>query len=1402
MSNISSIQNIQTIQAPHNIAQSASIKTSLLEIAKSALSTTISQAQGVNVATMLQQNSMEVTFLQNNASQALKQEIAKLNTKQEVTKQELSALYFENGQLRNHYDLFLADIVTATVLMKNIKLSFDENKFSQELQIISDNLQKLVLATDKISAQKYADVLDSIFEQLESQALGNAKEHIDNLRSLLDKKMEYLQRVNTLQNAVQESAEQGKFAHNFPSEINNLQITSDNIFGIGALAFAEEKLSAVFEELQLSNLLQHLILNNESDETVESLYAKADEKAKVVIENFSTNILQELKNSLQINSLSEIFSILSNVNSFSQRIMLEQDSKEILNELQEKELQLCKEFITNNQGNSNLITAENAHIVGELLEKNAYSQAILSLLTNENSLNGLLSLRNTELLTKQEKSDQLRTIIAKAQEAGLGLEELVLTIETVSNDNEILNETTALASYLLLQPLLKENNILSAYTVNTINFTALKESIEVLMQSDIKEKSFNNYIGLFINSAFLLYKAENALSIDQARKVDDFINAFSSEVQERIKDIVNKQNINIFHAKFDANLAKSILYATSYGLNSRILYSALRSFDDKAKFDPAVRMINAGFQKLIGIDSLGNFSKADLLGLAKKQMQNSSLIQNNARLEEINLAQALIRGEYENIISSKEFLNLMQVQKITKPENISGETLATSINLLQRFLAKDLKDLSNYQLAKLGLTREEIDSSYLVKQAVYNATDHVKNSFEYALLIANYFVMTNKTDSQSQEAVLTAIEANTTIREYIKFLGLSDKEKRSALEGLAINGHLFVDLAKFQTSTVNFKNQNKQGVALKNNLSIITSAKTSEDDKNTARQEIIKLLQGTETQPLTVWADSVLAVKKHDSVDNTKSFALALDKTIRTPHSLLQEMGKLYTKDKLFHVNLTDKTQRVEKQIDTERNVLLSDYDKSLLDSCMKVALGLACVEFDYADYRIMLRDYATKQHSFSELDKAAHFKTYMQEVFLELGIDQSVVSGLVDYIVFHSLDTKERIDQQISILMEKVRTISHAFSSFSATGKMENLVSLYKSSMNILEDLEQDQSIYIDGKTGMSLEVEQIQAGIDMANIFSIQRNAHNEPVVKIGSGFIGEFGIDFELHEAVSATAKINANAMGVLSLTFESDTDASIFMAKVLSRLADKFDLFYAKNASVGSQFGAGATVSAELNIASLVGFDYADFGFGVEASGSGSYFTVRGTKENETHLKGAYTLSGEVRITLSDSVKELAENPINVAQSMGIPNEFSKSKTFAVEKELIGITDIFNKQLTKLIEEHTLLESLPAGINLFGKKHQLTQEQITQLLEYYHEHKEEGMKIKVRYAYDIDTTNANTSIANQMKKALSANSRQLQSCSVFITTDDNDKEFELPYNIVGITFGIHQNYQAIKTREIVV
>ena len=587
-------------------------------------------------------------------------------------------------------------------------------------------------------------------------------------------------------------------------------------------------------------------------------------------------------------------------------------------------------------------------------------------------------------------------------------------IETLTNDKTILEEFAGLSSYLFLQPLLKENNLLAMYDVKNINFSALKEAIEVLMQSDVKEKNFDNYLGLFVNTAFLFYKFENSITEKQAYKVVDFIEVFSTNIQEKIKELVNKHNINLFHSKFDSNLAKGILYAGSYGLNSRVLYSALRSFDDTAKFDFAIRMINQGFQKLIGINSLGNFNKVDLLDFAKKQVQNSSLVQSNARLEELNLAQALVRGEYEKIISSKEFLHLMQVQKAHKPENISGETLATSINLLQRILVKDLSELADYQLAKLGLTREDIESSYLVKKAIFNASDYVKNSFEYALLIANYFTMTNKTDVQSQEVILSAIEANTTIRDYIKFLGLSDKEKRMALAGLAINGHLFVDLAKFQTSTVNFKNQNKQGLILKNNLSVLTSAKTSENDKNIARQDILKLLQGTETQPLTIWADSVLAVKKHDSIDNTKSFALALDKTVKNNNELLQEIGKLYTKDKLFSVNMADKTQVIEKQIDVERKIILSDYEQDVIDSCTKIALGLACVEFDYADYRIMLRDYATKQNSFSELDKINQFKTYLQEVFLELGIDKNVVSSLIESLVFHALDLKERVNQHV----------------------------------------------------------------------------------------------------------------------------------------------------------------------------------------------------------------------------------------------------------------------------------------------------------------------------------------------------------------------------------------------------
>ena len=327
MSNISSIQNLQSTSNTHNLLTTSAIDTSLLELAKGALTAmNVGQLQGNGVKVFFQQPSLELSFLQNNASLSLLHAIEGIN--QEMSLQELSALYFENGQLRDEYDLLLADVFIATFLVENINKALDSNKFFQELKELANNVQDLMLTTDKVSAQKNADTIEKILEKLETQVPNYAKNTISSLRLFLNNKMEYLQRIDTVQSTMQEIITQGKFKNNFPSEMNKIQINNDNtIFGLGILAFAEKKLSPVFDELRLNNLLQHLIINDEYGETVEKLYANASDKEKAVIEDFSSKVLQELKANLNTNSLTEVFTLFPRLEVFAQRVMLIKDKE-------------------------------------------------------------------------------------------------------------------------------------------------------------------------------------------------------------------------------------------------------------------------------------------------------------------------------------------------------------------------------------------------------------------------------------------------------------------------------------------------------------------------------------------------------------------------------------------------------------------------------------------------------------------------------------------------------------------------------------------------------------------------------------------------------------------------------------------------------------------------------------------------------------------------------------------------------------------------------------------------------------------------------------------------------------------------------------------------------------------
>ncbi len=1405
MNTISLIHNTQSINTNTSVKQTKEIDSSLLNMAKDALTTlNIGNMQSNQITNILQQNSMEASFVENNASVSVKEAVIALVNKDTISSVELVDLYYDNNGLRSSHDLLFADMAVATLLLNAIKQNVDNNQNAQDLQELTNAVEQFSLTITKENSIELLDTIDTLLEKLATKTNNANQDTFIAMQNFVKAKMENLQQVIILQENLEHIADNGSVTFTYPTLMQDMQqVHNETIFGVGALAFANERFVPVYDTVQTNNLLQNLLLGNESSSSLETLYEKGNDFTKSIIEKFSEKVADEVKTAMQNYSIETMHSALSSVDIFSKRVMLAKDREKVMQELQNKEVELCKEFIANNQGNTEKINNDNAHTIVEILTKTSFSNAVVSFLTNEDMFSALLDLKKSEQLTKEERSLLLRSVLTQATHSGLSLDDMEIMIKEITTNQNIISEFSALSSYIFLQPLLKEEKLLTTFDVTTINFDAMKEAVEVLMQSDKKVENFNNYLGLFINTSFLLYKTEHSLTNEQVKNVPEFLAAFSDTVQDTLKQLIDNHNMNIFNTKFDSNLAKTVLYAASYGLNSRVLYSALRSFDDEAKFDFVTQMMNKGFQQLIGIDSLGNFTKTDLLAHAQKKMQGSLLAQNNARLEDLHLAHALVTGEYESIVSTKEFQALMKAQNITNPEKISGETLATSLNLLQRLLAKEIGELSDFQLAKLGLERSDISSSYIIKQAILNASDSVKNSFEYALLIFTYFGLSNKLDKQSQEEFLKDIGANSTVQGYINLIGLADEEKIKALEGLEITNHLYVDLEKFQTSTVNFIKRNKQGNELKNDLLILTSEKTNANEKIIAKKELLEQLKGTEVQPLTVWADSVVAVKKHSQNNNIRALDSALNKTIRNKNNeLLQTVGELYTKDKLFTVNVADKTQVIGTNIESERKLLLSDYDQNLLESSKKVALGLACLEFGYADYFSMLSDFATKQKGFADQETYNSFKPYMENIFTELGLDKSVASSVVDSLVFHSLDLKEKINQQVNGLINKAKEVVNAIPLKSAEGKIQDLVTLYKSSINILEELDSGQAIYVDGKTGLTLEIEPVSAGIDMANIFSLQRTANNEPVIMLGSGFIGEIGAEFEVHEGIGTNVKVDANAMGLLSLTFKFDADAAIFTAKVLSRLADKYDLFYAKNAYVSYGLGAGLSAKAEVNLAKLVNFDYAELGFGVEVGGQGSYYSVRGTKHNEMHFKGAYTVTGEIGLKLSDSVKELAEKPLGTAEAFGMPTENSKTYSYSVEKELIGQTDIFNNQLTALYEEHTLIEDTALGINLFGKKHGLTDEQIQTLKDYAKEHKEDGIKIKIRYEYDVDTNNLQGAITSQIKKTMDNSSRNMQACTVIITQEKNDNEFEKPFEIAGITLGVRQNYEAVKVHEEIV
>lgn len=1324
------LNNLSSAETIDSSKINTTSNTKLAELAKSAQTAVESEkleSISQNKKEFISNNSFKENYIRSSASVTQQSKIKQLAQKENISADDLEALYKGSAA-----DSLYADLATAAVLFEKIQPFFTDKLRGKDSEFFT-NFQNAMIAANYKDFKESLEPVNTVLSQIERTEQNN--ELLDTIQDIFTTKAKALHQIDT---AICEI----NLPRNISKEDINLNFVNHDkpLLGQGVMIYAEETLKKQHEQTSILNKIQTVCSNKFG--LISALEINCTPLQKEILKTYSQDTLKGLTDKLnsEATSLNGLSELKKQILSDGEKYLLKEDFTALKSKIATKIAEECKKFcLTSGISPTFLSATEQSGKFFEILERTNFSDSLFNALALHKDCFDILcsaSAADKEKIQNMiknlapsivQKNDLTETFISYAKE--------LISDDTVKNT--AINQLNVLQYFTAITPLLEKLNAEQA-SINPadIKFSDLRALVNSMYGN---EKSLLNDIDLLlINTAHKTYQLESGtnVSIDK----DNNFYAQFGEHQEKVKTLCQKYNANAFKNTTHQLLAEITLLGTVKGINLGLLRGALLASDADGTLNNKLYDV---LSQLLNISKTTSISLPDLVNLVHKQFSATQFGQYNQTIYNINNAEKYLDDNYENFIAQPDFQKLMSLQNHKKPEETDGETLAITLLAIQRTLARDLEDLSDYQLEQLSLTKNDINNLNKLEQALVNNKDMLDTTFEYAVLVNSYLKLKNQTVSQEQ--LLKAREEfnfnDQTLINVSSLLSMNLSAKIDALSSLKVfSDSLGITIDNMSSSSF-FKNSSDSKI-IKKQFEILCNAQNElKTDKNntaaalkaeTARKNILSFVNGTKEHPNILYSDFIIRTKKHKQQSNTEVVTYAFNKATTNSDrgkTAIQPIYKSLAGDIVTRINHRQQIENAKKAAQTLKENEIENISKDsekALSLCKTYAYLLACSKFGYQTREDLLNDFIKDKEPFNEPNNKTEFKNNMISSLIALGFDNNVASA----IVTNELDQASSFSLALDTFLSKVNSSLEQLKAINILpearklAQIQNYGEIYQTAANTFSKISPNTRAAIDAQSGISVNVvgtESLEVDVELAltNGIVLARTNAGQPRISMDTGIIAGVSANFDVMDIIDASVSAQVSGKSILTLDFASDSDAFHFLAGVLSGLADKKDLLTAEKAYISSQANASFDISASLDVSSILNSDDTPIDTHLDGgiSFGGSLQTERGQTYNTYTMEGFYSINANASLELTNetaqSIAERATKYIGIEEQT--QEATSSSFGYGVKVAVIAQTDITSTKINNAEIVKTLTDTSDNAIDIFAEENKLSPKTVASIKE---------------------------------------------------------------------------------------
>jgi hypothetical protein len=783
-----------------------------------------------------------------------------------------------------------------------------------------------------------------------------------------------------------------------------------------------------------------------------------------------------------------------------------------------------------------------------------------------------------------------------------------------------------------------------------------------------------------------------------------------------------------------AGTAMARVESASHGMDSSRMRSVLAASDPGADAKRATAASNA-FARLLARMNLSDLDAPGQEPRAARGMR-AEVIQKAVAQKYPGLTQkgvssaATEAADFTQQASRTSALEtaLMNAQGVTKPQEITGETLAVSLHAVQRLLAKDLSDLSAGQLKRLGLDAGNCKDVKTL-EGLIGSIDWQSQSmdFEHSLLLATYLQATGvdvTTPDGGQALVRQMNELGIPVdnqKGVVELLTLSDEDRRTELGHLKLlnSDHFKMDAMK---SRLVFKNDDAANA-------LQAAIKNFKEEGKGARETILSLLKNDVPgvgDRMEV-ADLILQNKEHASASNTVGIERAAGKKA----GLLEGSAVWHSieRDKVGLLNQGSKVAVANRQAqkDLARELLAFSADTefsgsagnalsvSMLTQTAVLDAYAAWAEGQSGDTSLKAFE-ASYRTELAEKNGSALETTLFKGVSANLqtfGLTKSAADAFALSYLFIGKAAGGKEGGGLARLMDGAMKVANGLDFVhqhltarsdvpEAIARMQEVERQEQASLAILADMKQGESLELTDQKSIKLKGSVPVSGVKVA----VQLSAGSENNLKIFRDEEGRasllIGKQYEVGIGAAASVcneilKVGVQVEGQIStgvaLAFDSDEACARFVAKLVNGQATRTDLTACASIETLQGGGVGVGVGVEVDVGKAIGASVVTLGVEASAGAVFAHETVVGLEGKTVTSRSTVAVQVGARVGI-DKGEAIDKLKAGITGSKGEKPE-KPEKTEIMESPQAIILDATTHATAK-VDKTGLSASVSAGL----------------------------------------------------------------------------------------------------------